>query len=944
MLLISVTSLVIVLLLSINNHCTTSALDYEPVFGRDQLLAEKHQFQPDRPSDQTANGLGADGRSGHAIAAAAGFLLSRATDTHLNLSDPIDRHLSDILNRNGPDMRPSRDYKDFKDITLNVSMRAWSLLHQHAQFAISNRIDYTWPALREIMVSAKVSNKCQKAISATMDGARRMESWSIKMLNSWGTFPMSGLFEGTYGDVGAFHTCVGIKDNVYIDHAHYCSITFRPILPSTKDYELVLRKEPESLRLMFERDTKPNVVASDFSAVKLNSTNNEKVDRPHQRDAFTDLLNHAQYHHYVNYKWGTCWPIDCTPFDIKRVTRLLGRRNILSNGPVKCYSKNKDDYEQPDDIGFDNMPSTNGTNSSTTTKKLVISLWDKNDGIFIWKPQITRAHKVSLSIFIVVSVFILLMTLVDLIFNRLPYLGSKIKLAIRNLPSDDTFRYQPPRITLNDENGGAGSCLASRQVDFAVNQFDSNSRRTRIGFSVISTSERDYQNNNHSPEEDKPPLSTFMSVVDDCSIITNAPQFFRVSEGQMKNDILCLNGVRCFTMIWIIMTHTMMYNDWAAFARTREVERSLDDLMSQPFFNGSYLVDTFFLMSGLLSSLTAFKHCQGLRAKFNSFAYIMGRWLRLTPQIFFVSMIFIFFPILSSGPHWFPIVGEYSENCVNNWWINVFHLQAFYKKEEMCNFVTWWISIDFFYHFFALAIIWVIMLLGHRCGFLTITGIVLTGMTWQCINHYNMGLPPNVFSTIPQTGAMWTEMTLKFFWTPWTHVIPFFFGFYLGYLMALKKKLIVKNLNTRRSLIGWILSISLLVGQSYATYWWITGRADYSKLVSTTYYTICAFIWSASLCWIIVACQYGYGGVVNRVLSWKVFIILGKASYLVYLSHFMILFVYYANQSLLLEPTPIVMIYIIIGNILFSTLLGIVLCIVYELPWLKTHRRLMKYV
>lgn len=893
-----------------------NSINHEPVSSPDRL-SSKSGLPDVRPAPNVSM----------ANAAAAGYLLSSARDTQLDLKDPIDRHLWDILNRNGPDMRPSRDYKDFKDVPVNVSMRAWWLLHDYAKMAISNKIYYAWPAIEEVLASARVSNKCQKAVQSTMDGANRMESWAIKVLNSWGSFPMSGIYEGTYGDVGAFHTCVGIKGNIHIDHAHYCSMTFRPVMPTPREYELVVRREPKQLRFMFERD----MTSKDDNQHPNNNTNNR-----HLPDAFTDILNHAQYHHFLAYKIGTCWPIDCTPFDVKRVARILGRRNILSNGPVKCYSKNKDDYEQPDNI--DALKSDNSSMAIKPTKKLVISVWDKNDGIFIWKPHFDLGHKIALSIFVVITAFVLVMTLIDFLLNKLPCLSHKLSLAIRNLPFEDSQRHWPSaKAAVNHDN---------RHVEFVnPNQVRFNRHTTRVGFSVISTTEGvDGANDHVHPSDDQPPISTFMSIVEDYSIFTSASQFFRITEGQMKNDILCLNGIRCITMFWSIMTHTFMYNDWAGFARTREIEKSLDDLLMQPFFNGAYLVDTFFLMSGLLSALTTFKQCQGLRAQFSTLSYIIGRWLRLTPQVLFTSMIYIFFPALSIGPHWFPIVGEYSENCINNWWINMFHAQAFYKREEMCNFVTWWVSIDFFYHTCALAIIWVFILLGHRSGLFTISGLVAAGVTWQCLTHYNMSFPPNVFSTIPQVGAMWTEFTLNFFWTPYAHVFPFLLGFYIGYLMALKKKLILNQLNYRRSLIGWTLAVSLLIGQSYGTYWWITGRADYSRLVSTIYNAVCPLIWSSSLCWIIIACQHGYGGFVNQILSCKFFLVIGKASYLVYLSHFMVLFVYYGNLSLLLEPSPVVMIYIIIGNIFVSTLLGMFLSIVYEIPWLKTHRRLMKYI
>ena len=877
----------------------------------------------------------------------AGYLLSHKTDSLLNLSNPIDANLSDVLNRNGPDMRPSRNYRDFQDISMEVSKRAWVLLHEQTSVSLRRRIELAWPALEEILFVSRVSNKCLNSIKLVMEGAKRMESWAVKLLNSWGSFPMSGLFEGTYGDVGSFQTCVDIKNNKYIDHAHYCSVTFRPVMPRRRDYELVVRHESRELLDLFENQNKAR---GDVSVVHFtNSTDDAATNKNHLRDAFTDILEHAQYHHYVYYKWGTCWPIQCSPFDVKRVVRQVGRRNILMNGPVKCYSRNEHDYEQADSVEVANGTDREAAHRNTTragSRKLIISIWDMNDGIFIWKPHFNPFQKVALTVLLITSSFIITMTSIDIALVRVPALLIKLKLAIRALPLNSTSPTRQATLSFDARPTSFSYCATGG----AVKQHHS----PRVGFSMVptdliggdhfETSASRAATDGEQDEEEANELSAFMQLVDDCSIITNAKSFFRVSESQLKSDILCLNGLRCITMVWILMTHTMMYNDWSAFARTRDVEKALNSLINQPLFNGSYLVDTFFLMSGLLSAFTAFKHCQAVWAKFNSIAYIFGRWLRLTPQIFLVSMIYIVLPAASYGPHWYPVVAEYSENCIANWWINVLHLQAFYKTDRMCNFVTWWISIDFFYHFFALATIWITILAGHRYGFLSMSSIVLGGLTWQCIRHYEKALPPNVFSTIPQTGAMWTTMTLEFFWTPYTHVVPFFFGFYTGYLMSLKRKLILRELNTRRALIGWSLSLILLSLQGYSTYWWVTGQANYSRSVSTIFYTACAIVWSSSICWIIIACHHGYGGFIDRLLSARVFIILGKASYMVYLSHFQIMFLFYGNQNILIEPAPLTMLYIILGNILLSTLYGITLCIVYELPWLKFHRRLMKYV
>jgi len=989
--------------ISVNLSTTNHSLD--SIGPRDRTLNSSHISRTKNSHEKVSHeSLKAE--------VAAGFLFAHRVDTQLDIRDSIDATLLDILKRNGPDMRPSRDFKDFKDITLEISKRAWELLHEHVVSYVKDKTRLTWPAIEQLLRETAVSNKCLEALQFTFEQAGMMRSWAIKMLNSWGSFPMSGLFEGTYSDVGAFHACIDISGQPEpVDHAHYCSVSFRPVLPSRKDYDVIVRHEPQELVNLFEehqqespshgqggRDSNSVMPSHDFTTTSPSGIQNPVLsprDRGRFRNALSDIMQHAQYHHFVYYKWGTCWPITCSPVDVRLLAKQIAKRNMLMNGPVKCYSKNDTDYQEefseseifgrsngslfdptyrkhnPHDVAIANTTvkdprsevrarhgspdaSNDKDNSGSSAKrKLELSVWDKNEGIFIWKPHFYRPQKIALGIILAVSLFILSMSLIDLFINRAPIIWAHLRICSRDKPVNQnnlsTELCQNRRIIVLDEDleVSLGDGILSNQPPYLVKNQESampisDQRKEQLesnGSSPTTVWRSSSCKNRHQSEH-----SLFMDIVNDCSLFTNVPQFFRVSEGQLRNDILCLNGIRCITMIWIIMTHTMMYNDWSAFARTKEIEISLNSLISQPLFNGSYLVDTFFLMSGLLSSFTAFKHCQGMATKFNSFAYIFGRWLRLTPQIFFVSMIYIIFPSISYGPHWFPYVGEHSENCINNWWINVLHLQSFYKKEEMCNFVTWWISIDFFYHFLALVVIWIILFAGHRHGLLSLGSLVGAQILWQSFRHYQLELPPNILSTIPQTGAMWTTMTLGFFWTPYTHSVPFFSGFYIGYLMALKKHLIVRNLSSRRALVAWALSIGLLVGQSYSTYWWVTGKATYSPLVSTLFYGICSIIWSSSLCWIIIACQYGYGGFINDILSCRVFIVLGKASYLVYLTHFHVLFIYYGNQNLLLEPTTVVIFYAIIGNIFLSTIWGIFLCSIFELPWLKAQRRLMKYV
>lgn len=712
------------------------------------------------------------------------------------------------------------------------------------------------------------------------------------MLSAWGEFPPGGLFEGTFGSIGSFHGCVNAPENEEIGHAHYCTIAYKPVLPSRRNFELIVRQEPEELLHLFER---PTSQAS---------------------DAFTDILKHAQYNHYVYYKLGGCFPIQCSPPDVQRLAKLLGRRSVLMSGPVKCHSKHQADYQ---------------------ADGLQISTRDLNQGLYVWKPHTTRAQLVAGALLGLALAGVLLMTLLDLA------LGGRAPVAARETAAE------APAEPVEEPH-------EKIQLDANNNECEPEPLK---GVQVAHELHRKAPSSSHNEQQQQ--RSRLREWASDYSIVNNFGRFFTINRAQMDNDILCINGIRCLTMTWIIVTHTMQYNDWSAFARTREIETHLKSLVNQPIFNASYLVDTFFLISGLLTSFSSFRAPRSstaadpegvlleLRRRFSTRSYLLGRYLRLTPQIFFVSLLFIVLPKLSpsGGPHWYTMTGEYSENCAQNWWVNLLHIEAFYRPSQMCNFVCWWVSVDMLFHLFALGVIlaslrWGLGQVWRICALLT-----LLHLGYQAERHFTLALPPNLLSTIPQTGAMWTQMTLGFFWTPQAHALPFFFGLYLGYLMAQRGRALARwfaecsPFGERRRLIGWSLTSLALALQSYSTHFWVTGQWRYTRLEASLFQLLAPAVWSASLGWIILACHYGAGGPLNTILSSKLFLVLGKASYLVYLSHFLILFTFFGSQNLLLEPTQVMMFYVIVGNVCLSMLFGSMLCITFEIPWLKTQRKLV---
>lgn len=422
----------------------------------------------------------------------------------------------------------------------------------------------------------------------------------------------------------------------------------------------------------------------------------------------------------------------------------------------------------------------------------------------------------------------------------------------------------------------------------------------------------------------------------ECSSRLSAQNAAQSSMSQ-SSDISCVHGLRFWTISWIIFGHTMQYTEWAGFGRAYQVEQNIVSFFLHPLMNATFSVDTFFLISGLLTTYVTWSITKGQYKRFNKFAFLISRYLRLTPQVLLVILLFIVFPLLGEGPYWKGLIEKESNNCKKNWWVNALYLQAFIKQDEICNLVTWWLSIEMFYH--LISIIVIISLLKDKLrGYLTALTMAgsLTGVSFYLhyVNHY----PPNMLPTLLQRYEIWDSIVLKYFWTPYPHAPAYFVGLIVGYLLY--NKSLINHLSKRQIQYGWLLFVTCYLSILFGTYSW-NKNMPYTQLSSTLYYNLSQIIWSLATGWAILACAIGHGGWLNSFLSSSVFVPLGRATYMTYLSHMIIVMSYPAKMNLLIEPSYIVFLYIFVSNLILSYVLGIILTLVYESPILHLQKMLV---
>lgn len=194
------------------------------------------------------------------------------------------------------------------------------------------------------------------------------------------------------------------------------------------------------------------------------------------------------------------------------------------------------------------------------------------------------------------------------------------------------------------------------------------------------------------------------------------------------------------------------------------------------------------------------------------------------------------------------------------------------------------------------------------------------------------------FNLTQQTRSeVWDSIVLKFFWTPFPHAPSYFVGLMLGYILYNRN---INQLTRNQVKYGWFAFGVCYLTILFGTYNW-NNNAPYSRITSTVYYNVSQVFWSFATGWAILACATGHGGWLNRFLSSPVFVPFGRATYMTYLSHMLIVMSYPAKMNLLIEPSYLVFLYIFISNLFLAYALGIFLTLVYESPILHLQKLLV---
>ena len=140
----------------------------------------------------------------------------------------------------------------------------------------------------------------------------------------------------------------------------------------------------------------------------------------------------------------------------------------------------------------------------------------------------------------------------------------------------------------------------------------------------------------------------------------------------------------------------------------------------------------------------------------------------------------------------------------------------------------------------------------------------------------------------------------------------------------------------------WAVSIAMCVFVIYGLYPDVQGEHPLSRTTHILYQSFSKLFWSISVSFMIYSCVSNSGGVINDLLSLRIWSPLSRLSYSAILVHVFVVLYFTATQEHLIHLQLTTMIYIFVGNVTFSFVVAYFFSLFFEIPLIGLEKFIFK--
>ncbi|CAG9765415.1 unnamed protein product [Ceutorhynchus assimilis] len=452
------------------------------------------------------------------------------------------------------------------------------------------------------------------------------------------------------------------------------------------------------------------------------------------------------------------------------------------------------------------------------------------------------------------------------------------------------------------------------------NKFNNNGKLTENGsglpqVELLSTSSSENQQS-----------SILVEILKCFSIYSNVKKWTKTKLSAESLPII--HGLRFWAMAWVIIVHTSFFQ--GDFVRNPPYAwRLTENFAAQIFSNSTYSVDTYLFLSGFLLAYLFFRQTNPheVDQKANSvfvnvykfFFMYFNRFLRLTPTylivIWLCDLIYTFYNQKSSL--------YFSERpdllCDQYWWRNFLYINNLFPRSEMCLSWSWYLSADMQFFTFASFLLLLSTMFFKFASFLVILAILIN-IAATSYKSYSIGYIPTLDDQLEQLDAIYD--------LPWNRIGPYMVGLITAYILVikLKNKLVLKE-RTRRIL--WLIFPLLNIWILFTLY-----TRQISVEFSAFYMGTSRTLWGVGIAWFVVAVSTGNARLLEKLLSYKAWVPLGRLTYCAYLLNpLVVTMIALGSEAGIIMSIPAMAISAT-GTILITMLMSFVFSILFESPFI----------
>ncbi|XP_055915470.1 nose resistant to fluoxetine protein 6-like [Eupeodes corollae] len=423
---------------------------------------------------------------------------------------------------------------------------------------------------------------------------------------------------------------------------------------------------------------------------------------------------------------------------------------------------------------------------------------------------------------------------------------------------------------------------------------------------------------------EKSPVPIFLAF----SVLTNGKKLFAYNLQKSPNAITCLTGIRVLSMTWVIYCHTYMTSALFPAINSSHLITWYKELWSMHILHGTVSVDSFFFISGLLVAWLGFKELDRTNGKLNVIMMYVHRYIRLTPVVGAVLLFaFSINPILYTGPFKYVSLGK-NECDSSNWWPILLYISNYFRVSS-CFDQTWYLAVDFQLYVLSPLLLIPMWKWGKKFAPVLIL-ICLLSIGSVMFVYISKGFTSLITGTYPD------EWKLTYIPTH-ARCPPWIVGLGFGYFMHVNRNNTIQ-IPKKYQILGWIMSFSILLAIVFGPYFTISANGDGTVLEAASYEAWKRVSWAVALAWIVFACHFGFGGVIDAFLSHPFWQPLGRLTFALYLIHMTVVRANFGMIRTELHYSNYAMILLFWGSFGISLMAAIIVTLAFESPVLVLEK------